>query len=181
MAKAPENMLNLLATLVLEWPVVLAILPETVAGFTNLVRMTVHRVKTFTPDDLPRFLELCGRSVRDLVRANSLLSREFQLFDAGFTGGVPTSELTNLFGGDLSTDYLASCVIFGRFVRLNSASFLPPAVRSGIVAALRTPDDPPERPVRPHGVDLEAMFAITGLVHSHKVSEIHKHVKSPVV
>lgn len=182
LSTAPPNVLNLLATLTLEWPVVLAIVPSTTNGFENLAMITTHRVKTFSPSLLPNFLELCDISVRRVARMNDSLPKPLQLLDAAFaTDTLSNTSLESLFTEPTPCpDFFAASLLFGRHTSLSALTFIPPAVKSQIVAALQSPADPP--PLAPPSLqtNLDAVADVAEFLHSNQISRIHAYVHDSV-
>ena len=181
LANAPKNVLNLLATMTLEWPVVLAIVPSTTDGFQNLAMITTHRVKTFSPALLPRFLELCDIAVRKVARMNDLISKEFQLLDAAFASDTLSNEsLSSLFSSPPSPDFFSACLLFGRHTPLSALHFVPAPAKAQIVAALQSPQAPPPQPLPETDTNLDPIADVIELLNANQITRIHSYVQSPV-
>jgi hypothetical protein len=175
LARAGRSELNMIATLVLEFPTLLAVLPPTTDGFASLAALTLHRVALFAPDGLTRFLELCDRTVRGLAKRDAPVAPDVRLID----GGGP--ELAPMFDREPSTDSLAAVVMFARTAACADCRFLPPETRRKIAAGLANPVELPVIQPEEPDVDPGAVKRLYELIEATKVPEMSKLVPSPVV
>jgi hypothetical protein len=181
LASAPRNVLNLVATLVLEFPTLLAILPSVTEGFHSLVVMTLHRVRLFAGPQLPKFLEMCDRSVRVICENLDGIAKEILLLDAASNDSVTSAELANLFDVEITADSLAAFVMFARQSSCPDGTFLPLETRRKIAAALTDAADLPICTMIPPDTDPQAMSGLAELLESNKILQMARLVPSPVL
>ena len=119
---APTSVLNYAATLSLEFPTILCILPKKTMGFDTLASITLHRIIALLPDALIPFIELCDQSVRTLLYDKTLKKEEIneqevkiypplRLYDASYD---PEVRITDLFNTEVNNDLIASAAWFAR-------------------------------------------------------------------
>jgi hypothetical protein len=176
---APTNALNLIATLCLEFPAVLAVLPASAAGFSNLALITLHRVKTFAPEFCSDFLGLCDSNVRQLAKTS--VSNELLILDAT-TGPADQSEVARAFGTDMTLDSLAAALMFGRHSTSPNGGFISQEIRAKLSQAFKDP--PPTRhqtDVPAFNLDVQKMTLLSDLIESNRVMAIHAHVQNPIL
>lgn len=121
--KAPSNTLNLIATLTFDFPILLSIIPPNVNGFKTLVLMTIHRIKTFYPDELSHFLELCDIRVREITqKENTKISPELRIYDATFLNNISKEQIKELFHPKENIDFYTAAFLFARYTSIPNAS-----------------------------------------------------------
>ena len=117
------NTLNLIATLTFDFPILLSIIPPNVNGFKTLVLMTIHRIKTFYPDELSHFLELCDIRVREITqKENTKISPELRIYDATFLNNISKEQIKELFHPKENIDFYTAAFLFARYTSIPNAS-----------------------------------------------------------
>jgi hypothetical protein len=177
------NSVNLIATLCLEFPAVLAVLPPTAAGFSNLALITLHRIRSFAPEFLTPFLELCDQRVRQLAKA--FVSNEFAILDAA-SGARDQAEVARAFDSGplsgLSLDYVAAAVIFARNCASPNGSFISRDVRAKLSNYFSNPPQIESQSEIPaFDLDVHKMALVSDLIESNRVMSIHAHVQNPIL
>lgn len=149
--KAPPSTLNMLATLSFDIPIIFPILPPEIEGYHTVCMITIHRLKSFMPDSLSKFLCLCDIKAREIIhretssknKAPSLklpnlsIPRELQLYDAANTASRSRAAISEMMEADESINFLASVVLFVRRCPYDDGSFLPQQTAHKITQALR--------------------------------------------
>jgi hypothetical protein len=176
---ASRNALNLIATLVLEFPTLLAIVPPTVDGFHGLVVMTLHRVKTFAGSQVGKFLEMCDRSVREICQKCDGVAKEVRLLDGA--NGASAQQLADLFDIEITPDSLTAFVMFARHSRCPDGTFLPVETRRRIIAALGEEKEMQSCEVSAPDTDPAAMTTLAELLEKNRILQMTPLVPSPVV
>ena len=184
---APTNVLNYAATLCLEFPIILCILPTKAMGFQSLASITLHRIISLVPDALVPFIELCDQTVRTLLFTKILKKEDIdpneihyypplKLYDAS---SDPEIRISDLFGEELTSDLIASATWFARMT-IKSDITIDNSIKKQIFNILQSPVET-NRDTPSTDIPTDRIFQTNEKIQEKNFADLRTMVESPVV